>query len=107
MEQRRMRVECHLAAQNNGPKQERVKGWVRHLSAGGMFVETGGTLPMGARCEIALLLHGEGDPRAAHAFGEVVRLEPDGMAIQILGIDTDAAEAVRHIIEGHPTPQVG
>jgi hypothetical protein len=106
MDQRRMRVECHLAAHTQGTRQERVKGWVRHLSAGGMFVDTEARLPVGTRCEVALLLHGE-DGRAAHAFGEVVRVEDGGMAIQILGIDTDAADAVHRIIEGQPTPHVG
>lgn len=106
MEQQPMRVECHLSPHAGGPRKERLKGWVRQLSTAGMFVETEGRLPVGTRCEVALLLHGE-DGRAAHAFGEVVRAEADGMAVQILGIDTDAAEAVRRLMNPEPAPHAG
>jgi hypothetical protein len=107
MDQQPMRVECHLAAHANGPAKERVKGWVRQLSTAGMFVETEGRLPVGTRCEISLFLHGADDPRAAHAFGEVVRDKAGGMAVQILGIDSDAAEALRRLTDSQPAPHAG
>jgi hypothetical protein len=97
-QRRRMRVECHLAASVGGPEGERIRGWVRNMSGIGMFVETDGRLPEGTRCEVAMLT-GEGDDaRPAHAVGDVVRHEPDGMVIHLVKVDPDAEDAVRAML---------
>jgi PilZ domain len=99
MEQRRrMRVECHLAASVGGPEGERVRGWVRNMSGVGMFVETAGRLPVGTRCQVALLVGEGGDGRPAHAVGDVVRHEPDGLVLHLVKVDPDAADAVRRML---------
>jgi c-di-GMP-binding flagellar brake protein YcgR len=99
--QRRMRVECHLAASVGAPDGERLHGWVRNLSLGGMFVETDGRLPVGSRCEIALLLHDGEDDRAGHALGEVVRVDDDGMAVQFLRMSPADDAAVNRTVTDH------
>lgn len=86
-----------MAASVGGPEGERVRGWVRNLSAAGLYVETEGRLPVGARCEVAMLM-GEGDDaHPAHALGDIVRHEPDGMVIHLVKVSPDAAEAVRRL----------
>jgi len=97
-QRRRMRVECHLAASVGGPKGQRVRGWVRNMSGVGMFVETDGRLPVGTRCDVALLV-GEGQGgRPAHAVGDVVRHEADGLVIHLVKVDPDAEDAVRRML---------
>jgi len=106
MEPRRMRVECHLAASVGSPDRERFMGWVRNMSAGGMFVATAGRLPVGTRCDVALLLR-EGDAeRTAHAVGEVVRVADDGLALQLLAMHPDAERAVRRMLQEVPPAPV-
>jgi len=106
-QRRRMRAECHLAASvEGGDAAQRVHGWVRNLSSGGLFVETGERIPVGTRCEVALLLHDGEDDRAARALGEVIRHEADGMAVQLLRIGPDDAQAVRRTME-RSRPPVG
>jgi len=100
-EQRRMRAECHLAASVGAPDGERMHGWVRNLSLGGMFVETEGRLPVGTRCEVALLLHDGEDDRAARAIGEVVRVAEDGMAVQFLRMAPADDSAVSRTVQDH------
>lgn len=103
MEQRqRMRVECNMAASAGAQGRERLRGWVRNLSSGGMFVETDQRLPVGTRCEIALLLHDGEDDRATHALGEVVRVEDGGMAVQFLKLDAHGAQAVHCMLAEIP-----
>lgn len=103
MEQRRrMRVECHLAASAEGPDRARIRGWVRNLSSGGMFVETAERLSVGTRCEIALLMRDGDAERATHAVGEIVRAEGDGMAVQFLTLDPGGESAVRRMLAEIP-----
>jgi PilZ domain len=97
-QRRRMRVECHLAASVGGPEGERVRGWVRNMSGVGMFVETDGRLPVGTRCEVALLVGGGEHGHAAHAVGDVVRHEADGLVIHLVKVDPDAEDAVRAML---------
>lgn len=107
-EQQRMRAECHLAASVGGEDPaDRIHGWVRNLSSGGMFVETEGRLPVGTRCEVALLLHDGEDDRATRALGEIVRHEADGMAVQFLRVAPDDAQAVRRVVETARPPVSG
>jgi len=108
MEQRgSMRVACRLAASVGGPGRERLHGWVRNLSGGGLFVETAGSMPVGTRCEIALLIQDGEVERASHAVGHVVRVEADGLAIRIVAMHADAQRLIYGLLAAGPAPTAG
>ncbi len=76
----------------------RIAGTINNLSLGGAFIDTRGKIEKDTEVEIEFILH---DPPPAVNIilsAKVVRLAPDGIAIQFTGMSMDVYERLRDII---------
>jgi hypothetical protein len=71
---------------------------LRDVSLGGAFVCSAQTLPKGAMCVLEIELMGPASLLRIGIEAQVVREEPDGMAVKFTRIDLDSLIHLRHII---------
>jgi Tfp pilus assembly protein PilZ len=71
---------------------------VRNVSLGGLFVATEEKLPVGSQCIIDLELSGPASRLEIQVEAEVLRLDPEGVALKFSHIDLDSLVHLRHII---------
>ena len=68
------------------------------VSMKGMFVHTGKTLPIGAQCQVKLMLEGSQGEQSIKLRGHVVRVTDLGMAVEFYESDLDSYEPLRSLI---------
>ncbi|MCA1961005.1 MAG: PilZ domain-containing protein [Desulfomonile sp.] len=74
---------------------------MRNISLGGMFVVTGETLPLDSICQVEIDLIGPASLLRIRLEADVVRVEPDGIAVKFTKMDMDSLVHLRHLITIH------
>lgn len=75
-----------------------VANQLRNVSLGGAFVVTCEALPPGTTCQLDIELIGPASLLVIRIEGEVLRCDPDGMALKFTRIDLDSLIHLRHLI---------
>jgi hypothetical protein len=78
----------------------RIEGTINNLSFGDAFITTQGKIAENTEVEIEIILHDP--PPAVNVIlnAKVVRLAPQGIAIQFTGMSMDVYERLRDVIAG-------
>jgi hypothetical protein len=78
----------------------RIEGTINNLSFGGAFIKTQEKIEQDTEVEIEIILHEP--PPAVNVIlsAKVVRLAPEGIAIQFTGMSMDVYERLRDVIAG-------
>jgi hypothetical protein len=78
----------------------RIEGTINNLSFGGAFIVTQGKIEKDTEVEVEIILHDP--PPAVNVIlsAKVVRLAPEGIAIQFTGMSMDVYERLRDAIAG-------
>ena len=71
---------------------------MRDVSLGGAYVLTTESLPQGTGCQLDIELTGPASLLCIRVEGEVLRSDPDGMAIKFTRIDLDSLIHLNHLI---------
>ena len=74
---------------------------MRNVSLGGMFVLTTETLPLNALCVVEIDLIGPASLLRMRLEADVIRVEPDGIAVKFTKMDMDSLVHLRHLITIH------
>ncbi|MBI5569546.1 MAG: PilZ domain-containing protein [Desulfomonile tiedjei] len=72
---------------------------MRNVSLGGALVLTAESLPPGTVCQLDIELIGPASLLCIRVEGEVLRCDPDGMAIKFTRIDLDSLIHLSHLIK--------
>ena len=102
---------------NNGPNQRRFSRLpvqlfveIRHddiclssnktqdVSMKGLFVHTWKTLPIGAPCQVKLMLEGSQEQQSIDVSGRVVRVTNIGMGVEFYQSDLESYQRLRSLI---------
>jgi len=68
------------------------------VSMKGLFVHTGKTLPIGAPCQVKLMLEGSQEEQSIDVSGRVVRVTNIGMGVEFYESDLDSYQRLRSLI---------
>lgn len=71
---------------------------IRNVSLGGMFIHTTERLPIDARCKIEIDLIGPASLLRIQMEGEVIRVDPEGVAVKFTKMDMDSLIHLKHLI---------
>lgn len=75
-----------------------ISGEVKDISMKGAFVISKEKLPVNQRVEISIFLSGPEPPLKVTITGRVIRITPEGMAIDFEGMDIDSFNTLRKIV---------
>jgi len=70
----------------------------RDLGMGGVYLPTARRLPLGTHCRVVLLLEGPSSDLEIQVDGQVVRVDPSGMAIAFTAMSVDSFHHLRSVI---------
>lgn len=80
---------------------------MRNVSLGGMFVLTHETLPLDSLCAVEIDLIGPASLLRVRLEADVIRVEPDGLALKFTKMDMDSLIHLKHLITIHAdTPEI-
>lgn len=74
---------------------------MRDVSLGGMFVFTGETLPLNSLCNVEIEVIGPGSQLRVRLEADVIRIEPDGIALKFAKMDMNSLIHLKHLITIH------
>lgn len=92
------RVKFRTEVQLTSDQTVIVSRELRDVSLGGAFVSSAQTLAKGTMCLLRIDLMGPASLLRIGVEAEVVREEPDGMALKFTRIDLDSLIHLRHIV---------
>jgi hypothetical protein len=72
---------------------------ISNLSIGGCLLPVTATLDQGTPCQMKIFLEGAGDEVNVSIEGEIVRADPDAVAIKFTRIDPDSLFHLQNIIK--------
>jgi hypothetical protein len=76
----------------------RIEGKIRNLSLAGAFITTREKIEQDTEVEVEIILDDPPPAVSVTLSAKVVRLEPEGVAIQFRGMPMDAYERLRDVI---------
>ena len=79
-------------------KDKTLRGSVENLSLNGLFLRIPETIPLNETLEIEILLSSTSSKLTVNLQGLVVRVDEDGVALQIAGMDLDSFIHYKNII---------
>lgn len=97
MQRRMSRISYKIEAVINKSDKE-IKGEVRNLSLNGMFVNISDGFQIGDEIKSVISLSTVNSEMSLHLAGNVVRIEPEGVAVQFKGIELDTFILLRNIV---------
>ena len=75
-----------------------TEGIARDLSMKGLRLKTSRLLLVDTRCQVKLLLEGGGPVIEVNVRGVVVRVDPDGAALDFTAVEADSFEHLRNLV---------
>ena len=76
----------------------RIEGTIANLSLGGAFINTQAKIEQNTEVEVEIILHDPQPEVNVVLSAKVVRLAPEGIAIQFTGMSMDVYERLRDVI---------
>ncbi|MCP4640371.1 MAG: PilZ domain-containing protein [bacterium] len=92
------RVEVHIAAEVASEGRSEIHGTIDDLSMNGVLVVCDEPYPVGAFCDIRLILRGGEETVRVEGRGQVKRVETPGMALEFTEIDADSVDHLRRLV---------
>jgi hypothetical protein len=71
-----------------------LHGWIKNISISGLHVRTDESLPLGARCQVTLVVRDGNERRRMVLDGVVKRRDAEGMGVQFAPMADDLKRAL-------------
>jgi hypothetical protein len=100
VEQRRefTRVASHLTVELESDSGKRLASPARDVAMSGVYVDAAWPGEVGDPCRVTIFLEGDGGIPPLTALGRVVRVEPEGTAVDFTELSLDAYEHLKNLV---------
>ena len=101
MENRRTKTRVHFETQvivRTSDAELTSRASSKDISLRGLFIQTDASLPVGAPCEVEILLTGSSSRLSIQVRGHVARQDAEGLGIEFESIDPDSYFHLRNLL---------